>query len=133
MGYLDNLRELRSVTLVGALALCVASCGLQKPEVSTIVMHDTIYTDRVVSDTIVVTKPQDTIVMEKERLRVRVVRINDTLRIEGEGEADTIYRTTTIEVPVKVVDSRWPWWAKPLLWALFVLSVIYAVKKALTF
>lgn len=133
MGYLDNLRELRSVTLVGALALCVASCGLQKPEVSTIVMHDTIYTDRVVADTIVVTKAQDTIVMEKERLRVRVVRINDTLRIEGACEADTIYRTTTIEVPIKVVESRWPWWAKPLLWALFVLSVIYAVKKALSF
>lgn len=133
MGYLDNLRELRSVTLVGALALCVASCGPQKPEVSTIVMHDTIYTDRVVSDTIVVTKAQDTIVMEKERLRVRVVRINDTLRIEGACEADTIYRTTTIEVPIKVVESRWPWWAKPLLWALCVLAVIYAVKRLLSF
>lgn len=133
MGYLDNLRELRSVTLVGALALCVASCGLQKPEVSTIVMHDTIYTDRVVSDTIVVTKPQDTIVMEKERLRVRVVRINDTLRIEGECEADTIYRTTTIEVPVKVVESRWPWWARPVLWGLCVLAFIYAVKRVVSF
>lgn len=130
MGNMDYLRQLSAVALV---ALCVASCGPSKPEVSTIVMHDTIYTDRVVSDTIVVTKAQDTIVMEKERLRVRVVRINDTLRIEGACEADTIYRTTTIEVPIKVVESRWPWWAKPLLWALFVLSVIYAVKKALTF
>ena len=128
MGYLDNLRELGAWVAVVA---CVASCGLQKPEVSTIVMHDTIYTDRVVSDTIVVTKPQDTIVMEKERLRVRVVRINDTLRIEGECEADTIYRTKTIKVPVKVVESRWPWWAAPLLWALCVLAVIYAVKRVL--
>lgn len=130
MGYLDNLRELSAV---GLLALCVASCGLKKPEVSTIVMHDTIYTDRVVSDTIVVTKPQDTIVMEKERLRVRVVRINDTLRIEGECEADTIYRTTTIEVPVKVVESRWPWWARPVLWGLCVLAFIYAVKRVVSF
>lgn len=133
MGYLDNLRELRSVTLVGALALCIASCGPLKPEVSTIVMHDTIYTDRVVADTIVVTQPQDTIVMEKERLRVRVVRINDTLRIEGECEADTIYRTTTIEVPVKVVESRWPWWARPVLWAVCVLAFIYAVKRIVSF
>jgi predicted DNA binding protein len=131
MGNMDNARKLKPALVL--LALFAVSCGPQKPEVSTIVMHDTIYTDRVVSDTIVVSKPQDTIVMEKERLRVRVVRINDTLRIEGECAADTIYRTTTIEVPVKVVESRWPWWAKPLLWALFVLSVIYAVKKALSF
>lgn len=131
---MDYLRQLKGSLLpVALVALLATSCGLQKPEVSTIVMHDTIYTDRVVADTIVVTKPQDTIVMEKERLRVRVVRINDTLRIEGECEADTIYRTTTIEVPVKVVESRWPWWAKPLLWALCVLAVIYAVKRLLSF
>ena len=126
---MDYLRELSAI---GLLSLCVA-CGPLKPEVSTIVMHDTIYTDRVVSDTIVVSTAQDTIVMEKERLRVRVVRINDTLRIEGECEADTIYRTTTIEVPVKVVESRWPWWAKPVLWGLCVLAFIYGVKRVVSF
>ena len=129
---MDYPRKLTKVAAMLGVALLIG-CGPSKPLIETIVMHDTIYTDRVVSDTIVVTKAQDTIVMEKERLRVRVVRINDTLRIEGECEADTIYRTTTIEVPVKVVESRWPWWARPLLWALFVLSVIYAVKKALSF
>jgi len=132
MGNMDYSRELKRMAAMLGIAL-VIGCGPSKPLIETIVMHDTIYTDRVVSDTIVVTKAQDTIVMEKERLRVRVVRINDTLRIEGECQADTIYRTTTIEVPVKVVESRWPWWARPLLWALFVLSVIYAVKKALSF
>ena len=132
MGNMDYPRKLTKVAAMLGVALLIG-CGPSKPLIETIVMHDTIYTDRVVSDTIVVTKAQDTIVMEKERLRVRVVRINDTLRIEGECEADTIYRTTTIEVPVKVVESRWPWWSRPLLWALFVLSVIYAVKKALSF
>ena len=132
MGNMDYSRKLKRTAAMLGVALFIG-CGPSKPLIETIVMHDTIYTDRVVSDTIVVTKAQDTIVMEKERLRVRVVRINDTLRIEGECQADTIYRTTTIEVPVKVVESRWPWWARPLLWALFVLSVIYAVKKALSF
>jgi hypothetical protein len=129
MGNMDNARKL---TTIAALS-CLCACGSHKIPTTEVVVHDTIYTERVISDTIVVSKPQDTIVMEKERLRVRVVRINDTLRIEGECAADTIYRTTTIEVPVKVVESRWPWWAKPLLWALFVLSVIYTVKKALSF
>ena len=111
----------------------MSSCGGEKPLVDSVVVRDTIYTERVVSDTVVVSMPQDTIVMEKERLRVRVVRINDTLRIEGECEADTIYRTTTIEVPVKVVESRWPWWARPVLWGLCVLAFIYAVKRVVSF
>jgi len=126
---MDNARKLKPALVL--LALFAVSCGPQKPEVSTIVMHDTIYTDRVVSDTIVVTKPKDTIVMEKERLRVRVVRINDTLRIEGECEADTIYRTTTIEVPIKVVESAWPWWARPLMWLCIFLIGVVAIRKML--
>ena len=129
MGNMDNARKLKPALVL--LALFAVSCGPQKPEVSTIVMHDTIYTDRVVSDTIVVTKPKDTIVMEKERLRVRVVRINDTLRIEGECAADTIYRTTTIEVPVKVVESAWPWWARPLMWLCIFLIGVVAIRKML--
>jgi len=134
MGNMDNLRKLRgaiasAVVLAGSLAL--SSCGCEKPLVDSVVVRDTIYTERVVSDTVVVSTPQDTIVMEKERLRVRVVRINDTLRIEGECQTDTIYRTKIIKVPVKVVESRWPWWAAPLLWSLCVLAVIYAVKRVL--
>ncbi len=125
MGNMDYPRELSAV---GLLCLCVA-CGPLKPEVQTVIMHDTIYTDRVVSDTIVVSKEQDTIFMEKERLRVRVVRVNDTLMIEGECAADTIYRTTTIEVPIKVVESRWPWWAKPLMWLLVILLGVLGIRK----
>jgi hypothetical protein len=126
---MDNPRELNGILMLAAvLTLCVA-CGPLKPEVHTVIMHDTIYTDRVVSDTIVVSKEQDTIFMEKERLRVRVVRVNDTLMIEGECAADTIYRTTTIEVPIKVVESRWPWWAKPLMWLLVILLGVLGIRK----
>ena len=130
MGNMDYSRELKRTAAMLGVALLIG-CGPSKPLIETIVMHDTIYTDRVVSDTIVVTKAQDTIVMEKERLRVRVVRINDTLRIEGECEADTIYRTTTIEVPIKVVESAWPWWARPLMWLCIFLIGVLAIRKAL--
>jgi hypothetical protein len=128
MGYMDYKRELRRASLLCVTLLAVA-CGPLKPEVQTITIEETIYTDRVVSDTIVITTPNDTIVMEKERLSVRVVRINDTLIIQGECAADTIYRTTTIEVPVKIIESRWPWWAKPLLWVLSLLLLTVGVRK----
>lgn len=128
MGNMDYPRELKRTAAMLGVALLIG-CGPSKPLIETIVMHDTIYTDRVVSDTIVVTKAQDTIVMEKERLRVRVVRVNDTLMIEGECAADTIYRTTTIEVPIKVVESRWPWWAKPLMWLLVILLGVLGIRK----
>ncbi len=128
MGNMDYPRELKRTAAMLGVALLIG-CGPSKPLIETIVMHDTIYTDRVVSDTIVVTKAQDTIFMEKERLRVRVVRVNDTLMIEGECAADTIYRTTTIEVPIKVVESRWPWWAKPLMWLLVILLGVLGIRK----
>jgi len=127
---MDYLRELRRSAAMLGVAMLVG-CGHLKPSVETVVIQDTIYTDRVVSDTIVVSKPQDTIVMEKERLRVKVVRINDTLRIEGECQADTIYRTTTIEVPIKVVESSWPWWARPLMWLCIILIGVIAVRRAI--
>ena len=125
---MDYPRELKRTAAMLGVALLIG-CGPSKPLIETIVMQDTIYTDRVVSDTIVVTKAQDTIFMEKERLRVRVVRVNDTLMIEGECAADTIYRTTTIEVPIKVVESRWPWWAKPLMWLLVILLGVLGIRK----
>jgi hypothetical protein len=136
MGHVDYLRKLALVSLV-AFTSCGGEkpivCTWKKPTQETVTIHDTVFTERVVSDTVVVTKPSDTIVMEKERLRVRVVRIKDTLLIEGECQTDTIYRTKTVELPVqvKVVQSKWPWWAAPLLWAICVIAILYAVKRLL--
>lgn len=64
-------------------------------------------------DSIFVSEPGDTVVLEKERLKVKYVRLpGDSVFIEGACEADTVYQ----EVPVTVnreikVKSGFPWWA----------------------
>jgi flagellar biogenesis protein FliO len=55
-----------------------------------------VYVPEVKHDTTVVTKQQDTIIIEKERLRINIIRELDTLHIEGECAADTIIVTKTI-------------------------------------
>ena len=54
----------------------------------------------VITDT-VTTKQHDTIVIEKDRLRVRIVKRLDTLIIDAKCDSDTIIRT--IEVPYEKV------------------------------
>jgi hypothetical protein len=55
----------------------------------------------------------DTIVMEKERLRIKVVRMpGDSIFIEGKARADTVTRkiTTTITKTIKAKgEIKW-WW-----------------------
>jgi hypothetical protein len=63
-------------------------------------------------DTMVVTKPNDTIYLEKDRLTVEIIRRADTIRIAAECLPDTI----KVEVPVRIERDivapkpYWTWW-----------------------
>ena len=70
-------------------------------EKDTLVVQDTVVVPPVVITDTVTTKQHDTIVVQKDRLRVRIVKRLDTLIIEGECASDTIVRT--IEVPYEKV------------------------------
>ena len=63
------------------------------------------------ADTFFITTEQDTVVLERERLRVQVIREYDTLRVEAECKADTV----EVEVPVTIekkieVQTGLRWW-----------------------
>ena len=92
----------------------------------TLVVKDTVVTPAVVTTDTVTTKLHDTIVVEKDRLKVRIVKKLDTLIIEGKCASDTIIRE--IEVPYeKVVYYEKE---KPLhtlqRWAMYLLFVVLA-------
>ena len=71
----------------------------------------------------------DTITIEKERLRVQIKRIHDTLRISAECQADTVRIFKEVEVPGPVVYRPRAWWEKVPL-PLFLLVVFgYMAKK----
>ena len=96
-----------------------------------ITVIDTILVEAVRVDTIIVTLPVDTLVIETERVSARVIRSYDTIRVDVECKADTVIVTNTVELPTKVKTvTRVPWWFKP---ALVIGGLIFAlaVSRAL--
>jgi hypothetical protein len=94
----------------------------------TLVVKDTVVVPPVVITDTVTTNQHDTIIVEKDRLKVRIVKRLDTLIIEGKCDSDTIIQT--IEVPYeKIVYYEKE---KPLQivqrWLLYLLSFIVGLK-----
>ena len=89
---------------------------------------DTITISKTYTDTIVTLLGGDTITIEKERLKMRVIRLYDTLRIEGLCDTDTLYITKQIavakETEYKMKHINWY-----LLFVTFLLALIIVYKK----
>lgn len=111
--------RLRAFLFIGgmlSLTSCEALRNALTPAKTEVVITDTIYVPKEVVDTVTVTLPVDTIVIETERVSARVIRSYDTISVEAECKADTITITKTIELPTKVKTvTKVPWW-----WWVFV-------------
>lgn len=138
----DIIKVLAIISLICLVALtsCSASFHLRRaiekdptiiqPEIVKVV--DTVIitpSERV--ETTFVALPIDTITIEKERLRIKIRRIHDTLRVEGECRSDTITITETIELPPVIKYEDRPWWSKWLMWGLAGLFGIKVVNMAI--
>jgi hypothetical protein len=99
------MKWLVKLTLVLLLTSCSAQWHLKKAvqkdpmilKKDTLVVQDTLVVPPVVLKDTVTLKQHDTIVIEKDRLKVKIVKVNDTLIIDAKCDSDTIVRT--IEVP----------------------------------
>ena len=111
--------RLRAFLFIGgvlSLTSCEALRNALTPAKTEVIITDTIYLPKEVLDTVTVTLPVDTIVIETERVSARVIRSYDTISVEAECKADTITITKTIELPTKVKTvTKVPWW-----WWVFV-------------
>jgi hypothetical protein len=138
----DIIKVLAIISIICLVALtsCSASFHLRRaiqkdptiiqPEIVQVV--DTVIitpSERV--ETTFVALPIDTITIEKERLRIKIRRIHDTLRVEGECRSDTITITETIELPPVIKYEDRPWWSKWLMWGLVGLFGIKVVNMAI--
>lgn len=97
-------------------------------EGDTLVVRDTVVVPPVVITDTVTTRQHDTIVVQKDRLRVKIVKKLDTLIIEGECASDTIVKT--IEVPyekITYVERETPMQIVQR-WLLYLLSAIVGFK-----
>ena len=120
--------------LCGMLPLltgCKALRNALTPLKTEVQLIDTVYLPQVTVDTVAITLPVDTIVIETERVSARVVRSYDTISVEAECKADTVIVTNTVTLPTKVKTvTRVPWWFKPAV-ALGGLVVLLAVSRIL--
>ena len=93
------------LTLLLFLTSCSAQWHLKKavqkdPLIlvkDTLVVKDTVVVPPVVITDTVTTKQHDTILIKKDRLTVKILKVHDTLIIDAKCDSDTIVRT--IEVP----------------------------------
>ena len=89
----------------------------------TVRLRDTVISPMVKSDTFIsLSRMSDTVVVEKDRLLVKLFRHHDTLYVEGKCKADTIVRVLRIPVEkIKLVK------AEPETDFLFILFLVLAV------
>lgn len=91
--------QIKFLIIVATLVLssCSAEWHLQRAikkgveiKKDTISVIDTVVTKEIFHDTTVVSKLNDTLFFEKEKWHVKIVRINDTLHVQGGCKSDTI-------------------------------------------
>jgi len=122
-------------TALLASVLLLASCKPLEPILQTVTVRDTVIVPEVRIDTVIVTKPADTITLFKDRLKVQIVRKHDTLLVAGECQTDTVYITKEVALPVQTITKKdpTPWWFMPLTVLAFVLTAIVWLKRLLSY
>ena len=91
---------------------------------STVSVKDTVVVPPVVITDTVTTKEHDTIIVEKDRLKVRIVKRLDTLIIEGQCASDTIVRTIEVPVPSIIMKDSDRWYNKVYKFSFYVLLIL---------
>ena len=126
------------IPAVAVMASCSASYHLKRaiakdPSIvkPTAVRFDTIVVtkERKLTDTIVM-NDVDTITIERDRVRVRLVRSYDTLMVEGTCLPDTIRIDVIREIPQVVQPRRWR--DQFNLWlsvVLLIFSIAFAASR----
>ena len=102
-----------------------------------ITFHDTIYTDRVVKDTVFnFTNSSDTVVLKQSNMQIKYYYNNhdSTVYIKGECKTDTIYKDRVVTVNTKTLEfSIRDWIRNNLIWLIVVIVlaalVAYIFKR----
>ncbi len=137
-----TLRRIAIVFGLISLTSCSASWHLEKacdkmPEICTpdpVSFVDTVFVPgESIRDTFVFDRV-DTIEIERERLRVKILRSYDTIQVDAECLSDTIVRTITLPVPkpVEVVRGVSKWWKYSwvIVGGLFIVMMLMSLVRA---
>ena len=102
---------------------------IQPPEVE--IVDTTIVIEEIRAETTFVSLPMDTITIEKERLRIKIKRIHDTLMVDGVCMTDTIRIIEEVELPPVIKYKPRPTWQTILAWLLAGLFAFKIIQRAI--
>ena len=151
---MKDLLKLLAVGISLILLVAVTSCSPQRRFTRLVTKHpELIQTDTIIRiDTVKVVVPKvekdtaflekylrDTVVIEKDRLKVKLWKIYDTIKVKAECAADTIEVVREVEIPVHYYEKEKSFWQKlgdsikNLMWLLFLIAcgiTIFQLIKA---
>ena len=130
---------MKNTILIILTILLLASCSPQRrlhrlvtkhPELSrvdTIKIQDTVIVLGLKADTVFHSSLlKDTIIITKEKLKIRLIEINDTIYLDAEVEPDTVIITKEILVDRIIHTEPVKWWIE-YWWVLVVLLGIVVI------
>lgn len=125
---------MKRTALYIVVLLLLASCSPQKrlhrlvskhPELSrvdTIKIQDTVIVPSIKTDTVFSSSLlKDTVTITKEKLKIKLTEINDTIYLNAEVEPDTVILTKDVLVDRIVNTEPVKWWIK--YWWVWVLLI----------
>lgn len=131
-----NLKKLKPqtlalLTILSVTLAAVNGCGFAKNIQENVVVRDTVIVtkERKLVDTLVL-QNWDTITTVKDNVRVRLVRVNDTIFVDAECPTDTfVVNTVTIKNVKEEKNKRG--YEFYLGWAFAILAMLVIIKTVL--
>ena len=109
-----------SILIAFALCGCYTKKGCEELiRQDSIVLHDTIIVDSIHTDT-VFNASVDTVILTKDKLTVKYIKVGEKVYLSGDCKADTIYKTKTVYFKQPAV-SKWDGAKIYKYWFLWVL------------
>ena len=74
---------------------------------------------------------RDTITITKDRLKIRMYTVHDSIFVNAECDTITIEKIIERKIPVKYYETKTKFdnWLKWILIGLFILAVLYLISK----
>lgn len=129
---------MKKLIIISLMLTLVASCAPVKRFNRLIALHpELIRTDTIVRyDTVRVVTPSvkydtsfidrelhDTVYISKDKLKIKLWQVYDTVYVEGECESDTIYAVREVKVPVIYYKDDFKWWHNIPWWVYVALAL----------
>jgi hypothetical protein len=96
----------------------------------TLHVTDTTITQKITADTVWISGINDTLYLEKDKLSVQIIRINDTIKVNATVLPDTIIKTISVPYDKLIVKpEKGSWLLNKIIFLALLLLVVVIILK----